>query len=108
MPWVLVGLAIVAEVTGTLSMRASDGFTRLWPSLLVVVGYGIAFILLAQSLKSLGVGPVYAIWAGLGTVGAAIGGYLLFSERLTPLTLIGMAIVILGVTVMSFGGAGSH
>jgi small multidrug resistance pump len=106
--WVLVALAIVAEVTGTLSMRASDGFTRLWPSLMVVAGYAIAFVLLAQSLKTLGVGPVYAIWAGLGTVGAAIGGFLLFSERLSPLTLVGMVIVIVGVAVMSVGGAGAH
>lgn len=106
MAWMLVGLAIAAEVTGTLSLRASEGFTRLWPSVLVVAGYGVAFFLLAQSLKSLGVGPVYAIWAGLGTVGAALGGYLLFSERLTPLTVLGMGIVILGVTVMSLGGAG--
>ena len=91
MAWMLVGLAIAAEVTGTLALRASNGFTRLWPSVLVVVGYAIAFYLLSQSLKTLGVGPVYATWAGLGTVGAALGGYLLFAERLTPLTVVGWA-----------------
>ena len=104
--WLLVLLAVAAEVTGTLALRASEGFSRLWPSVLMVAGYAVAFYLLAQSLRTLGVGPVYATWAGLGTVGAALGGYLLFSERLTPLTVAGMAIVVLGVTVMSIGGAG--
>ena len=66
-------LAIAAEVVGTLSLKASDGFSRLWPSVAVVVGYGLAFTLLAFALKTLYVGPAYALWAGLGTVGAALG-----------------------------------
>lgn len=103
MAWVLLVLAIAAEVVGTLSLKASDGFSRLWPSAAVVVGYGLAFTLLAFALKTLDVGPAYALWAGLGTVGAAIGGWLVFSERLSLLTLSGIVIVVIGVVAITLG-----
>lgn len=103
MAWFLLVLAIAAEVVGTLSLKASDGFSRLWPSVAVVAGYAVAFTLLAFSLKTLNVGPAYALWAGLGTVGAALGGWLVFSERLSPLTLAGIAIVVVGVIAITLG-----
>lgn len=108
MAWILLLAAIASEVTGTLALRASQGFTRLLPSLVVVVGYALAFVLLAQSLRQLKVGPAYAIWSGLGTVGAGVGGMLLFSERLTGWTVAGMVLVVLGVVLISFGGGASH
>ena len=64
---------------------------------MVVVGYGLAFFLLAQALKSLGIGTAYAMWSGLGTVGAAVGGWALFGERLTITVIVGMALVVAGV-----------
>lgn len=103
MPYLLLLLAIISEVIGTLSLKASDGFTRLWPSVVVVVGYGLAFTLLAQTLKSLGVGPTYATWSALGTVGAALGGWLIFSEKMSPLSIGGMGIVIAGIVIMQWG-----
>ena len=103
MAWVLLVLAIVAEVAGTLSLKASDGFSRLWPSVAVVVAYALAFTLLAFTLKTLDVGPAYALWAGLGTVGAAVGGWLIFSERMNLLTISGIAIVIIGVVAITMG-----
>jgi len=103
MAWVLLVLAIGAEVVGTLSLKASDGFSRLWPSVAVVLGYGLAFTLLAFALKTLDVGPAYALWAGLGTVGAAIGGWLVFSERLSMLTVAGIVIVVVGVVAITLG-----
>ncbi len=103
MAWVLLVLAIAAEVVGTLSLKASDGFSRLWPSVAVVAGYGLAFTLLAFALKTLDVGPAYALWAGLGTVGAAIGGWLIFSERLSLLTVSGIVIVVIGVVAITMG-----
>lgn len=104
----LVAGAIVSEVIATLSLRASHGLTRLGPSALVVVGYGVAFLLLAQALKTLNVGPVYAIWSGVGTVGAFLGGVMLFDEPVKPATLIGIALVIVGVVVMYVGGGMEH
>jgi small multidrug resistance pump len=103
MAWVLLVLAIGAEVVGTLSLKASEGFSRLWPSVAVVVGYALAFTLLAFALKTLDVGPAYALWAGVGTVGAAIGGWLVFSERLTMLTVAGIGIVVVGVVAITLG-----
>jgi small multidrug resistance pump len=103
MAWVLLVLAIVAEVVGTLSLKASEGFSRLWPSVAVVAGYAVAFTLLAFALKTLDVGPAYALWAGLGTVGAAVGGWLIFSERMNLLTISGIAIVIVGVVAITMG-----
>ncbi|UYQ61254.1 DMT family transporter [Streptomyces peucetius] len=104
----LVAAAIISEVIATLSLRASHGLTRLGPTALVVVGYGAAFLMLAQALKTLNVGPVYAIWSGVGTVGAFLGGVVLFDEPVRPATLIGIALVIVGVVVMYVGGGMEH
>jgi small multidrug resistance pump len=103
----LVAGAIISEVIATLSLRASHGLTRLGPTVLVVIGYG-AFVMLSQALKTLNVGPVYAIWSGVGTVGAFLGGVVLFDEPVRPATLIGIALVIIGVVVMYVGGGMEH
>ncbi|MEU5993390.1 multidrug efflux SMR transporter [Spirillospora sp. NPDC047418] len=104
MPFVLLGFAIAFEVTATLAMRASEGFTKLWPSLIVVAGYLISFVFMAKALTSLNVGPVYAIWSALGTIGAFAGGVLLFGEQLRPATIAGAVIIVAGVVVMNLGG----
>jgi small multidrug resistance pump len=101
---VLLGFAIAFEVTATLAMRASEGFTKLWPSLIVVAGYLISFVFMAKALTSLNVGPVYAIWSALGTIGAFAGGVLLFGEQLRPATIAGAVIIVAGVVVMNLGG----
>jgi small multidrug resistance pump len=108
MPYVLLGLAIVAEVTATLSLRASEGFAKWGPSAIVVVGYLVSFLLMAKALTSLNVGPVYAIWSALGTVGAFAGGVLLFDEPMRPTAIAGAAIIVVGVVVMNLGGGVSH
>jgi small multidrug resistance pump len=107
-PVVAMFLAIVAEVTGTLALRGSHGFTRPLPSVLVVLGYLAAFGLLAYALRTLAVGPVYAIWSGVGTIGASVGGALLFGERLTTPVVAGIALVVLGVIVINLGGTASQ
>ncbi|MEU8801989.1 multidrug efflux SMR transporter [Spirillospora sp. NPDC048819] len=104
MPFVLLALAIAFEVTATLAMRASEGFTKLVPSVVVVVGYLISFVFMARALVSLNVGPVYAIWSALGTVGAFAGGVVLFKEPVKPLTIAGALIIVAGVIVMNLGG----
>jgi small multidrug resistance pump len=105
MPWVLLGIAILAEIVGTLSLKASDGLSKLWPSIGVLAGYATAFTLMAMSLKKLDVGITYAIWSGVGIVGAAIGGYVFFDQQLSKMTIIGMAIIIVGVVIMNLSGA---
>ena len=107
MAWILLSIAIAAEILGTLSLKASDGLSKLWPSLGVLIGYALAFTLMAISLKKLDVGITYAIWSGVGIIGAAIGGVIFFDQHLSRFTIIGMAIIIVGVVVMNLGGA-SH
>ena len=76
MYWLILAVAIVAEVIATSALKLSDGFTRLWPSLLVVVGYGTAIYLLSLTLKVIPVGIVYAIWSGIGIVLIALAATL--------------------------------
>ncbi|WP_327119806.1 multidrug efflux SMR transporter [Streptomyces sp. NBC_01341] len=101
----LLAAAIAAEVAGTTAMKYSEGFTRLWPSLVTVVGYVLAFALLAQTLKTLSIGTAYAIWAGTGTAVIAVIGILWMGESASLLKLAGIALVIAGVVVLNLGGA---
>lgn len=107
MAWIYLLAAIAFEVLGTLSLKASEGFSKLLPSIGVAFGYLAAFLLMAQAMKELQVGVTYAVWSGLGIIGATVGSYFLFGESLSRVTLIGMTIVIIGIAVMNFGGA-SH
>jgi multidrug transporter EmrE-like cation transporter len=103
--YAFLGLAIVSEVIATSALKASDGMSRLGPAAIVVVGYGIAFYLLAQSLKSLPVGFVYAIWAGLGIIGVALIGAALFGETFTTVKVAGIAMIVAGVALVQLGAA---
>lgn len=107
MAWLLLSIAILAEIAGTLMLKASDGLSKLLPSVGVAVGYLTAFALMSQSLKKLDVGITYAIWSGGGIIGAAIGGYFLFDQSLNKVTILGMIVIIVGVVIMNLGGA-SH
>ncbi|MFD7285802.1 DMT family transporter [Streptomyces sp. NPDC059863] len=101
----LLAAAIAAEVAATSAMKYSEGFTRLWPSLVTVLGYVIAFALLAQTLKTISIGTAYAIWAGVGTAAIAAIGMVFMNESIAPTKLIGIALVIAGVVVLNLGGA---
>jgi small multidrug resistance pump len=104
MNYLLLACAIVAEVIGTIALKASDGFTRLAPSILVVVGYGAAFVLMAQLLKfGMPVGTVYAIWASTGIALVAVAGFFLFGEALSGKSLAGIALIIAGVVLVEAG-----
>ncbi|GGV79401.1 DMT family transporter [Streptomyces griseoloalbus] len=105
MGYALLAGAIAAEVVGTTAMKYSEGFSRPWPSLVTVVGYLIAFALLAQTLKSLSVGTAYAIWSGAGTAVIAAIGTMFLGEGLTLAKAAGIGLIIAGVVVLNMGGA---
>ncbi|KAA0931604.1 DMT family transporter [Streptomyces apricus] len=105
MGYVLLAGAIAAEVAATTAMKYSDGFSRLWPSVLTALGYLVAFTLLAQTLKTVAVGTAYAIWAGLGTAAIAAIGVVFLGEGLTVTKFAGIALIIGGVVVLNMGGA---
>ncbi len=97
----LLVLAITAEVIGTAGLKASEGFARLGPSMLAVVGYCAAFYFLSLSLKQLPLGIAYAIWSGLGTVGSVLLGVLIWRETLGPAHLAGIVLILAGVVVLN-------
>jgi small multidrug resistance pump len=102
-------LAILSEVVGTVALKASEGFARLGPNVLVVVGYGLSFYLLAQALKQIPLGIAYAIWSGLGTAGAVVAGILLWRESLNLAGVMGILLIIIGVILLNvFSGAAAH
>jgi small multidrug resistance pump len=103
--WLILGAAIAAEVMGTLSLRASEGFSRLIPSVLVVVGYLVSFVLLAQVLKYLPVGVVYAVWAATGIALVSILGWVMFGDAIPPLGILGIVVILGGVVMLQLSGA---
>ena len=100
-PSALLAIAIVAEVVATSAMRASEGFSRLVPSAVVVIGYGIAFYLLSLTLKSIPVGIVYAVWAGAGIVLITLVALVLYRQVPDVPAIIGLGLIIAGVAVLN-------
>ena len=109
MQYVYLAISIIAEVIATSSLKASEGFTKLIPSIIVVVGYGVAFHFLALTLNTIPIGVAYAIWAGAGVTLVAVVGWLLFGQKLDAPAVIGMGLIITGVVVLQvFSKAAGH
>ncbi|MDO9203262.1 MAG: SMR family transporter [Hydrogenophaga sp.] len=107
--WLLLGLAIVAEVIGTSALKASEGFTRMGPSVVVVAGYAIAFYCLSLVLKTLPVGITYAVWSGLGIVLITLVAFVLYGQKIDLPGLIGMGLIMAGVVVLNvFSKTAAH
>lgn len=100
MEYLYLVIAIAGEVIGTSALKASDGMTRIWPALIVVAGYAIAFYSLSIALKTLPVGVVYAIWSGLGIVSIVIIGICFFDECFTFMHFLGTTLILLGVLLL--------
>ncbi len=98
--YVYLIFAVIAETIATTALQASQQFTRLGPSVVVIVGYGIGFYLLSLTLKFMPVGVMYAIWSGLGIVLIAVIGWLVFAQRLDLPAVIGMGMIVGGILVI--------
>ena len=101
MHWFLLGVAVMFETIGTTALKASQGLTRPWPSVLVLLAYGVSFYLLARVLLYIPVGVAYAIWSGLGVVLIALIGWLVFAQRLDTPAVIGLGLIITGIAVIN-------
>jgi small multidrug resistance pump len=101
--WLLVVAAIILEICGTTSMKLSEGFTQLIPSIMLFVFYASSLSLLAMSLKKLPLSITYAIWAGVGTALTAAIGFFYFKEEMNLPILIGIGLTILGVVFIKLG-----
>ena len=104
MHWILLTLSILAEVVGTLCLKWSQGFARLWPTVGMIVLYIATFIFLTLTAKTLDLGLAYAIWAGVSVAGVAICGVLLFHEPMNAYRIIGTAAIIVGVIELNLQG----
>lgn len=107
--YVYLAMAIGAEVIATTALKATEGFTKLGPSLLVVAGYGIAFWGLSQVVKTIPLGVAYAIWSGMGIVLVSLAAYWLYQQTLDWAALLGMALIIAGVAIINlFSHTSAH
>lgn len=101
MTYALLFLAIVFEVAATSSLKESQGFTRLLPSVITVIGYAASFYLLSLTLRTLPVGVVYAVWSGTGTALVALIGWTFFKQQLDFASMLGIALIIAGVLTIN-------
>ncbi len=109
MAYLYLSIAIIAEVAGTSALKASKEFTKLYPSLVVVVGYGTAIYFMGLVMKTIPIGITYAIWSGVGIVLITLVGVLLYKQVPDTPALIGMALIISGVAVIHlFSKTSSH
>ena len=98
--WIYLFLAILAEVSATTALKSSQEFTKLWPSLIVVIGYCLSFYLLSLTLKVIPLGITYAIWAGAGIVLVAVSGTIIYKQRLDLPAILGILLIISGVLIL--------
>lgn len=105
--WLLLSAAIACEVTATAFLRVTDGFSKLWPSLIVVAGYGVSFYLLSLIMRTgIPAGIVYAIWSAFGIALVTLVGIATYGDKITPVTAVGLAVIIAGVILVQVGNAG--
>ncbi len=100
MQWVHLAIAIASEVVATSALKATRGFTRFYPSLLVVTGYACAFYFLSLTLRSIPIGVSYAIWSGAGVALITLAGWALYGQRLDSPAFIGIGLIVAGVVVL--------
>ncbi|AKH90226.1 quaternary ammonium compound efflux SMR transporter SugE [Edwardsiella tarda] len=97
MSWIVLLIAGLLEVVWAISLKSSHGFTRLWPSLITLVAMVASVLLLAHAMKTLPAGTAYAVWTGIGAVGAAIMGIILLGEPASLLRLLSLALIVAGI-----------
>ena len=109
MHYIYLIVAVAAETIGTTALQASNQFTRLGPTVLVVLAYGVAFYFLGIALKYIPVGIAYALWSGLGIVLIALIGFAVFGQRLDAAALMGLGLIIAGIVVIQlFSTTATH
>lgn len=107
--WMFLFIAIVSEVIATSALKATQDFTRLWPSLIVVIGYVSAFYFLSLTLRTIPVGIAYAIWSGVGVALITLVAWLIYGQTLDMPAFAGMALIVSGVVVLNvFSKTVSH
>ncbi len=105
--WIFLGLAIASEVIATSSLKATEGFTKLGPSLIVLVGYASAFYFLSMTLDKIPIGVAYAIWSGVGVAAITLVSVVFFGQKIDAAAIAGIALIVAGVAVLRLFSAAS-
>ncbi len=100
MAWIVLVIAGVLEVVWAFSMKQSEGFTKLWPSLITLGAMGVSFALLSWSMRTLPLGTAYTVWTGIGAVGAFIVGILVLGESANPMRILAAILIVAGLALM--------
>ena len=98
--WVYLGLAIVSEVLATASLKSTEGFTRLVPSIVVLVGYSAALYFLSLTLDTIPIGVAYAVWSGVGVATITLVSFVLYDQKIDLAGLVGIGLIVAGVVVL--------
>lgn len=107
--WIFLSVAIVSEVIATSALKASEGFTRLWPSLIVAAGYIAAFYFLSLTLKTIPIGVAYAVWSGAGIALIAVIAWVFFGQTLDIPAILGLSLIVAGVIILNvFSKTAAH
>jgi quaternary ammonium compound-resistance protein SugE len=101
-PWAIVAIAGLMETGWALGLKYSDGFTRLWPTVVTIVLALGSFYLLSLAMKSLPVGTAYAVWVGIGAIGTAVAAVFLFSEPVNVMRVAGVLLILAGIVALKF------
>ena len=101
-PWIIVAIAGLMETGWALGLKYSDGFTRLWPTVVTIVLATGSFWLLSLAMKSLPVGTAYAVWVGIGAIGTAVAAVFLFAEPVNALRILGVLMILGGIVALKF------
>ena len=98
--WIYLTLAIFSEVMATASLKSTEGFTKLWPSVLVLVGYSAAFYFLSLTLDAIPIGVAYAIWSGVGVAAITLVSIFFFDQKIDTAGFIGIGLIVAGVIIL--------
>ncbi len=101
MNWTYLAIAIVSEVIATSVLKSSDGFSQLLPSIVVVIGYGIAFYFLSLTLRTIPIGIAYAIWSGVGIVLISLVGWIIYGQKLDLTAILGISLITTGAIILN-------
>jgi quaternary ammonium compound-resistance protein SugE len=105
MDWIVLVIAGLFEVVWATGLKYTEGFTRLWPSAWTVTAMAVSLLLLAQALKTLPIGTAYAVWTGIGAVGTAVMGIILFGESRDAMRLACIAVIVAGIAGLRLSSA---
>ena len=106
MAYLFLAISIAGELIGTSMLKASEGFTRLYPTIFTFIAFGISFFFISLALKSLPLNMTYAIWSGVGAVATALISVLIWKEKMNTGSVVGIALIVIGVVVLNLFGAG--